>query len=484
MSSDLVEQTLEQFLTTLDGRVPHATGAIKVLVAFSGGPDSTALLAALAHIGPRLGVDIHAAHLDHGHDADSKRRARAVEGLANRLGTPVTIERLEPEKIQGKDGLEATARHARYAFLERVADEVGASHIATAHHADDQAETVVLRLGFGTGLEGLAGIRPVLGRRIRPLLGLRRRELLRSLERRGIEGLKDPTNDDIRIPRNRVRHLLMPKLERDAPRIVDRLTALASAAANAAGHIDRVLADHLDPRPVPHEPGVQVDRRTFENLPDTLLPHALALLHRRAGAPYPAGNEARGELIRQLTTNRSGRAGCDCPGGWRWEVASGVLQLVRRESSANDFTYTVEVPGEVDIPELGLRLRLRQGPIARWMFRTWPLRAGLADRGESLKVQVRSRRPGDRILPLGRRRKRRLKDLLIDQHVPRRQRDRLPLLIIDGEIAWIPGVTISESFRLIESGSAWVAEIEPTSPNNTESSPSGESGGSKICSPL
>lgn len=357
VSSDPVEQTLEQFFTAIDGKAfthsENAPGAIKILVAFSGGPDSTALLAALTRVAPRFDAQVHAAHLDHGLDGDSERRAQAAADLARELGAPLTVERLAPRRLAGKDSPEAMARHARYSFLERVADEVGASHIATAHHADDQAETVLLRLGFGSGLEGLAGIRPLLGRRIRPLLGLRRRELAQSLARRGIAALQDPTNDDVNIPRNRVRHLLLPRLQRDAPQLVAHLGTLAVAAANAGARIERILTARLAPRPVPHEPGVQVQRHAFEQLPEILLPHALALLHRRAGAPYPAGNEARGELLRQLTTNRSGRAGCDCAGGWRWEAASGVLQLVRRESSSAAFTYTVEAPGEVEIPELG-----------------------------------------------------------------------------------------------------------------------------------
>lgn len=467
MSLSILEQTLERFFRrALEDAAGPAAGA-GILVAFSGGPDSTALLAGLARVAPRLGAGLHAGHLDHAHDPDSARRARAACRLAAELSVPITSERLQPTP-KGTLGPEATARRDRYAFLEKLADELGASFIATAHHADDQAETVLLRLLFGSGIEGLAGIRPRRGRLVRPLLTLRRRQLSESLHQLVAGGLSlravaDPTNKDLRIPRNRIRHLLLPRIERDVPESVERLGCVAAAATAATDRIEALLAAHLEPGPVPHEPGVQVRREAFDALPRALLPHALALLHRRAGVPYPAGIEARRDLLRQLTANRGGRAGCDCGDGWRWEAASGWFQLVRRESSPPEFAYTLDAPGEVTIQELGLCFRLRRGRLASWMFKACPNRAGLEDFrpvAGCCRIEVRSRRPGDRLTPLGGGR-RRLKDLLIDRRVPRRQRSRLPLLVVDGEIAWVPGITIGERFRLSpeESDEVWIAEI-------------------------
>ncbi len=467
MSLSILERTLERFFRRAfeDDGVP-ASGA-KILVAFSGGPDSTALLAGLARVAPRLGAGLHAAHFDHALDPDSARRARAARRLAAELAVPFTGRRQAP--AGGGRGPEAEARRARYAFLEELADELAAPFIATAHHADDQAETVLLRLVFGSGIEGLAGIRPRRGRLVRPLLTLRRRQLVESLGRLGgggLEAVEDPTNEDLKIPRNRIRHLLLPRIERDGPGSVERLGRVAAAAAAAGGRIETVLAAHLAPGPVPHEPGVRVGRAAFDALPEALLPHALALLHRCAGIPYPAGIEARRELVRQLAANRGGRAGCDCGNGWRWEAASGWVQLVRRESSRVEFAYTLDAPGEVTIQELGLHFRLRRGRLASWMFEAFPDRAGLSDFrpvAGSCRIEVRSRRPGDRLTPLGGGR-RRLKDLLIDRRVPRRQRDRLPLLVVEGEIAWVPGIAVGERFRLSpaepgETREVWIAEI-------------------------
>ncbi len=474
MSHAIVERTLERFFRPL--LVPRSPPE-RLLVAFSGGADSTALLAGLVALAPRLGVEVLAAHLDHGLDGDSWRRARAAERLAGEIGVALHVASPEePLSSRSQDGPEATARRARYAFLARYAGEIGARFVATAHHADDQAETVLLRLAFGSGLEGLAGIRPQRllsdGDRedvllVRPLLTLRRRELRSSVAGR-FEPVVDATNAELSVPRNRVRHRLLPRLEAEAVDAVPRLAGVARAAAAARERLEEVLLARLKPRPVPYEPGVQVSRAAFEALPEALVPHALALLHRRSGAPYPAASAARRELVRQLAEGRGrgGRAGCDCGGGWRWEVASGLLLLVRGEPSRVQLTYTLEAPGEVAIPELRLLFRLRRSEVAPWMFTSCPDRAALAElpRGAG-RIEVRNRRPGDRLAPLGSGGRRRLKELLIDARVPRRLRQRLPLLVVDGEIAWVPGVALAERFRLPTAPGppkrAWVAEIEP-----------------------
>jgi len=443
----------------------------RLLIAFSGGPDSTALLHALHRLAPALSADLVAAHLDHRLDLDSGRRARAAGELAAAVGVPLVSGRLETGGRPPGESAEAYARRRRYAFLERTAEDLGARCVVTAHHADDQAETVLLRLLFGSGLGGLAAIRPVRGRFVRPLLGVRRDELRRSLEGSGLEPVADPTNADLRVPRNLVRHRLLPSLAHADPRIVERLGTLASSAAAARRRTDDVLARHLRLRVRPD--GAELDRRAFERLPEPLPDAALSLLDRRAGVPYPAGAPARSELRRQLAGG--GRAGCDCGDGGRWEGDCRTLRRLwgkpRLEPGTRKFAYTLEVPGEVEIPELSLRFRLERGEAAPWMFRGRSDRAGLAVSLEAgSRVVIRNRRPGDRIQPLGSEERQRLKDLLISRRIPKSRRDRLPLLVIDDALAWVPGVTIDERFRLdVEpstadppagSTSIWIARIE------------------------
>jgi tRNA(Ile)-lysidine synthase len=428
-----------------------------LVVAFSGGPDSTALLWGVS----RLGYRAVAAHLDHATDGGSAGRAAAAARLAARLGVPFVAERREvPALRRPGESPESAGRRERYAFLERVRRESGARWIATAHHRDDQAETVLLRLAYGSGLEGLAGIRPVHGAVVRPLLGLSRTELRAAVDAAGLTPLTDPTNADLGLPRNRLRHRLLPALEAAEPGLSEALARLAGRARAAGGALERRLGRILSAPPVAD--GVALDRSELESLPEPLRPFVLAALHRRAGAPYPAGAAARAELLRQLVGR--GRAGCDCGGGWRWEAAAGDLLVLRRgreRERVPDFTYTLQIPGEVEIPELALRVEVSRRPVAAWMFRGSPRRAGLAlPLAEGDRVTVRNRRPGDRLHPLGAGGSRRLKCVLVDRRVPRHQRERLPLLCVGERIAWVPGVTIDERFRLrAGETTAWVAEV-------------------------
>src|SRR6185295_6476438 len=357
------------------------------------------------------------------------------------------------------ESTEAAARRARYEFLERARRRLAARYVATGHHRDDQAETVLLRLLFGSGLEGLAGVRPVHGAVVRPLLGLPRAALLAAVAAAGLAPVEDATNRDLGVPRNRVRHGLLPALAAEEPDLTPRLARLADRARAAALALDRRLAGCLPISPVGG--GLAVQRRALESLPEAVRPFALAWLHRQAGVPYPAGAAARGELLRQLAAGR--HAACDCGGGWRWE-ASGELLILRHEDAARervpDFTYTLEVPGEVYVPEISLRLRLFRRAVEPWMFAGSPRRAGLAlPLAEGDRVTLRNRRPGDRIHPLGASGSRRLKAVLIDARVPRQERQRLPLLCVGGRIAWVPGVAIDQRFRLHGEATAWVAEI-------------------------
>lgn len=468
LSGTPLETTLRSFLESIGTRD-------RLLIAFSGGPDSTALLWGLARLlekrHEKLHEKLHAAHLDHRLDSDSPRRAAAARRLAAEIDVPLTVETLpDAATDRQSESLEAFARRQRYGFLSRLRENLGAHWVVTAHHADDQAETVLLRMLFGSGIEGLGAMPRTRGHLARPLLDLRRHSLTTAIADAGLRSVEDPTNRDPRTPRNFVRRNLLPVLERQDPKIVRRLCQLAERTRGANRRIERLLVALLRPY-ASYEPltgkirGAKIDRDAFESLPLPLKTFALALLHRTASAGYPAGSPARAELLRQLS--RRVAVGCDCGDGWRWEADADALRVVKSASSPGEFTYTLDAPGSVEIRELGLSFRFARGPVAPWMFEGATRRAGLSgvDLG-TRRLLVRNRRAGDRIQPLGSQVRRSLKDLLIDRRVPKRERDRLPLLVIDDEIAWVPGVTISEHFRLRGDTTAWIAEINHLGPKS------------------
>lgn len=451
-------QALQRFF---DSRLPLREGDL-ILVAFSGGPDSTALLAALRELSLGVGFRLHAAHLDHCLDSESAERAVHAEALACRLGVPLFRDARAPGSLTKRgESLEEAARRLRYAWLEEVRDRLGARVVATGHHRDDQAETVVLRILLGSGPAGLAAIAPHRGRLVRPLIDVPRRVLREYLATQGLEPSTDPTNRDLRRPRNRVRHQVLPILAAGDDSVGKRLAALAATAAKAAAKIDNELVRRLRPNPLPE--GAEVNRRLLEQLPDALFPAALALLHRMAQADNPPGRASVDELRRQLA--RQGEVGWDCGAGWRLESHGIHLRLgrapVTSRRARQRFAYTLSVPGEVWLPEVGGKLVLRVRKVAHWMFEHSQRRAALAlPLATGDPVTVRSRRPGDRIRPFGCGYSRRLKNVLIDRKIPRLERDRLPLLCLGENIAWVPGVTIDDRYRLSGESEAWVAELE------------------------
>lgn len=455
-----------------------------VVVAFSGGPDSTALLWSLRELARPLGLSFSALHVDHGFDPGSRGRAEGAAEIASRLGVRFNAVRLADSGLRRSgEGVEEAGRRLRYAALEAERRRLGARYVATAHHRDDQVETVALRLLLGSGLEGVAGILPVRGAVVRPLLALSRREILLALRRLEagervpgppIEPVRDPTNRDPSHLRNRLRHAVLPHLEAAEPGFSDRLARLAERAEGARAAVERRLADRLAPRRLASG-GIAVETRLLRDLPAPVLAHALALLHRQAFAPHPASAAARAELMRQLAHDPhdphdpkdpagAGRTGCDCGEGWRWEARGTLLALIpparAERGRAAGFTYTLPVPGEIEIPEISARVKISPGIVEPWMRRGESRRVGLAlpaAAGDSLTV--RSRLPGDRLQPLGAPGRRRLKEVLIDRRVPREERDRIPLVCWRERIAWVPGVTIEQAFRLEDAETAWIAEI-------------------------
>jgi tRNA(Ile)-lysidine synthase len=224
------------------------------VLAVSGGPDSTALLHgahALVATGER-GWTLIVAHLDHGLREDGMADATHVGTVASHLGLPFRSERVDVAALARHEGrsVEDAGRQARYRFLEGVAAELGpAALIATAHTADDVAETMLLRIARGSGLRGLRGIPARRGRVVRPLLAERRAGLRAQLDAAGIAYVDDPTNaDPAAADRNRIRLEVLPTLERLNPRAVDALLRLSRLAADDDDALDAIAAAELATR--------------------------------------------------------------------------------------------------------------------------------------------------------------------------------------------------------------------------------------------
>ena len=212
----------------------------RIGLAVSGGADSVALLALMADMQASHGFDAVVLHVDHGLRSDSADDARFVESLAGKYGLPFHALRTRVRRRRG-ESVEMAARRVRLAFFARMTARLGLDAIATGHHADDVAETFILRLARGAGPEGLAGLKPVSHvdgvTFIRPLLNVRDADLRRFLAERGLAWREDSTNADTSIPRNNVRHVILPFLrEHLDPRITEHL---CKSAAILRGELQR-----------------------------------------------------------------------------------------------------------------------------------------------------------------------------------------------------------------------------------------------------
>lgn len=297
----------------------------RVVVAVSGGADSVALLLALKEAAGRLRLRLDAAHFDHGlRGAASAADAAFVAALCRRLGVPLHLGRAAPP-LAGP-GLEAQARRARYAFLASVADRLGADRIATAHTADDQAETVLMRLLRGSGGDGLQAIRFRRGRVVRPLLECRRADVLDFLAAAGEPFRDDASNADPRFLRNRVRHEVLPVLAALNPRVRAALARTATVAQEERRLLERAARRAL--RRIDDGSGLSLAglRRLARPLQLRLLRRWLAA----AGVPALTGEQLAS--VGAVARRRDPAAGADLPGGFRVARVAGRL-VVRAPQS-------------------------------------------------------------------------------------------------------------------------------------------------------
>jgi tRNA(Ile)-lysidine synthase len=447
----------------------------RVVAALSGGPDSVALVHLLLELQRAGNLTVAGvAHFNHQLRGDEAAADEAFcVAMAAELCLPIEIGRGDVRAIADAEGrsIEDAARMMRYAFLEEAGDRLAARSIAVGHSRDDQAETFLLRLIRGAGPRGLAGILPRNGRIVRPLLEVRRSELRQYAADHQLVSREDATNADVRIPRNRVRHELLPLLEREfSPGITDVLAREADIAREDEDYLARQAIDLTTLIVLTKEaartagpgapPIVHVDAAAL-----SLLHPALATrVARQALTTATAGGFVGfDQIARFLAFAREARPGqaLSLPGLQAVRDVSGVVlgpEPPRGTAArvSNSFRFPLSIPGEVTLDTQG-----------------WIISAGLATGMEpdpphrvtvgsdailvradtlALPLSVRSRVPGDRLRLAGTGgRGRKLQDLFVDRKIPRQIRDSVPL-IVDGNdrIVWVVGEAVAADFRVTE----------------------------------
>ena len=397
-----LRRTLRQYEMLSDGDT--------VICAVSGGADSMALLWAMYLLQEELPIRVEAAHFNHHlRGGESDRDQAFVERFCRQYAIPLHLG--EAQVRAGKKGLEAAAREARYAFFHSLCGKV-----ATAHTADDNAETVLLHLIRGTGLKGLGAIAPVSGRVIRPLLHVTRQEVEPFLEEYSIDHIEDSSNASDQFLRNRVRRGIMPLLRAENPKIAENLSAMALRLRQD----EKALADLAE-----EEENGTVSR--LRQLPEAVRARVLERFLKASGVREPEALHIRACEALVFSDNPS--ASADLPGGVtvcrqydRLTVKTASLPLPRR---------VLPCPGRLELPEAGLTVCCAPSAEACNTKTAF----AVAARGE---IAVRCRQAGDRLrLPGG---SRLLKKKWIDDKIPASRRDRIPVVADEEGILGVYGL--------------------------------------------
>jgi len=410
----------------------------RVLVAFSGGPDSCALAIVLKD----LGFDVVLGHVDHGMHALAREHA----GRAMEIARSLELE-MHTAIVSVEPPTEAEARARRYEALERMADQLGTTKIATGHTLDDQAETVLMRLGRGGHAIGIPLKR---GRIVRPLLDIRRSDTESVCRASGIDFLDDPTNLDVRFSRNLIRHRVFPSFPDE---VVVALAHMGDRSRRMIEETDLAVREAWHSSVTADEERIAVRRDAIgaEGGVASQLIRAVLL---------ELGIEATSQLVSDIRKKVAGTTGAmlHLPAGLAvWSESDRVVFGKVIERSYPE--VSIELVGTTRLDEWGIEVIGEEAP---GLVNTSKLVAVFDFDRLGQTATIRSRRPGDRFMPLGMSDNKKLQDFFVDQKVPRMERDSVPLLVAGDEIAWVIGHRVAEVFKVSGKTSRAVRiEIKP-----------------------
>nr|WP_296064785.1 tRNA lysidine(34) synthetase TilS [uncultured Mediterraneibacter sp.] len=467
-----VEQYIEQY--QMIGR------GDRIVTGVSGGADSVCLLFVLCELRKKLGFEVIVCHVNHQLRAEAAEQDEAyVEELCRKLDVPFRIfhENVELIAKNGKKSLEEAGRIVRRNAFETVCRESGANKIATAHHKNDNAETVLLNLARGSGLQGMCGIRPVYGKRIRPLLCLTRKEIEEWLEEEQISYCTDETNEEDEYTRNRIRHKILPVMEQEINRqTVEHINSLSLQAEEIWEYLNLQTdaAWRQTVHPVDSVEGLRIEETGYAELPGVLQ----SLLIRRCICEMAEAQKdieaVHIEAVRGLFNRQVGKSR-DLPYQLRavrtyagveigrrfedkdWETNQKTNQKKDQEKDqekecAGRQSVELRIPGETYFPGTGQKVcceicgreeavsgkELPQKSYTK-CFDYDIIKSGLC---------IRYRRPGDELVIDSRGKRQKLKSYFINEKVPKEERDRMLLIAEEEQIVWIPGMRMSAAYQI------------------------------------
>ena len=428
-----------------------------IIVAVSGGVDSMSLLAVLHGLQSEYNLNLVIAHLHHGlRGRDADKEYHFVETQARAFNVPFEGLIIKPEAYHNSGNIQEQARTFRYRFFEKIAQKWSAQKIATGHHQDDHVETLLLQLFRGAGtLKGMAPVRD--NRYIRPLIDLTRKEVAGFAGQMGLPFCEDASNQKRTYLRNRIRLELIPWLQKEVnPSFSAALRRLSSVLMEENDLLETMTQESLKKieLPSPSEDRIVLNRRLFNELPGALqrrllretylklMGSASGLSYIHIESVYENLKQNRGTPSKMFTLPQRCRLYLD------YDVICLSATDIWRKTP---YQYALSFGKGCHIPEADMDLMTRIVPGDQISRESGDQRYNVcldADRSKG-EITVRNFRDGDRFYPLGAGGRKKVKDFFIDQKIPRSFRHRIPILEINGEIAWIIGFRMDERFKMV-----------------------------------
>jgi tRNA(Ile)-lysidine synthase len=425
----------------------------KIIVACSGGPDSVALLHLLNQIKEKYDLKLIVAHVNHelrGNESDEDERF--VKRLARKLKLNFHTRSFDVVRIARKKKLsiEEAAREVRYQYLDKLAQRLKATKIALGHNADDQAETVLMRLIRGTGALGLTGMSIVRGKIIRPLLQIKREEIEEFFKEQNLDFRIDSSNLRQDYLRNRIRLELLPHLKRNYnPKIIDTLNRTASILSAQEDYLMKKTLKEFGKIAKAQKEKISLDLAKLFNYDIFLQREILRLVFERLGESEFKGSFALVELVLNLAQQRKAGRRIFLKKDVLAEVSAGHLNFYKVKKEEKD--QSLVFPGAAESERFGIRLdseivkrkNLKEKPYSKdemTAFLSW----------DKLKPPfiLRNPRTGDQFRPLGMKGTKSLKDFLTDLKVPRYEKERVLVLTSNDWIVWVLGYRIADQFKV------------------------------------
>lgn len=431
----------------------------RVLVGVSGGPDSVALLHLLHSRQAHYGIELFVVHVNHQLRPEAEQEAAYVEQLCKWWQIPVRLFTVNVAALAAQKGmsLEQAGHEARFACFAEAGQAWQTTKLALGHHRDDRAESLLLHLIQGCGLDGLVAMPPREGQLIRPLAQVSKGQLMAYCQAQGLQYFIDSTNLEPDCLRNQIRLELLPQLRRYNPQITDALLRLQETGGADAQYLEQCVAELWQQYGTAKDGQVQFPAEVFRAQHLALQRRLLRLLYRTLTGADADLRLSHVEQMRRLALGTHGSQQVSLPGGVIFFRRYQQIGAAWVRPAATPYCYRWDLTQPFIVEEWNCHFTVRfldeadhfaaadGDPQAGQVYQA------ALDAGKLAGVlEIRSRQPGDVLQLAGMQGHKKLKDFFIDRKVPQPQRDRIPLVVADGEIIWIPGLFVSGRVRATE----------------------------------